>query len=838
MANQILPINHEYSVHSGVFAGVDDRIYMELNENGEYLYKSKSPINEQLLRRFNSVDIMSDYSDNEDVLARKLFSNIKSVKYDKTIGYYLDLYAGYVKESNFREKASSGGFGTWLLCELLRLGEIDGVIHPHAVDPGKNKGVLFKYRISKTEKEVRRGAKTSYYPMELSEVLKEVKGNPGKYAVVAISDFVTELRLLCEQNRVFRERIVYMIGLFNAHQKSTQYAEALAWKEGILPGDLESIDFRVKTKRSAGDYDYTVKGRKGKESITITKRMSDTTLSQWHLGFFKSKFSDFTDNAFNELADITLGDAWLPKYDKDPKGTNILVVRNPKLSKIIKNAVNENRVNLDVLSEKDIISSQGMTQHIINDLPYRLYSNRKHSKFTPKKRLLPSKKITSTRRRIQDLRNTIVHTNPAVYQEARRSNNYGIYDRFTFKMHQTSNYIYASGDQSTFFRKVERCLTVIKTKVRIRTRLRQLRHRLRISTRLRQVQSKVINSKIDGVIISLTSLFNYGNIIQRYALLRVLQINGYNFEPIMMPNYMDTSDKTIFGAMDSFVKRYICPKAYEDAKQYNYRNYIVGSDQVWRNWYGDDWKTFAPYFLDFVESDTSNKIAYGASFGVDTLAQAGINRGNQKKIKSLMRDFAHISVREPTGVSLVEQITGSTHTADVVLDPTLLLEAKDYSKLVGDSDISDSKRYRVFCYILDQSKEKQKFIQNTSKHFNNDCYILNPDVNKPYESVEFWLKGFRDADIVITDSFHGTVFAIINNKDFLIFSNHLRGNARFIGLLDSLGVGKDRLIDEENIGLFEIKKLEPINWTSVNRRLTELRTNSINWLISAIRNKK
>lgn len=837
MAKIILPINHEYSVHSGVFAGMDDSVYMELDDNGEYSYKLKSKINDELLMRFNKVDMMSDYSDNEDVIAERLFGGKKSLNYSETIGYYKDLYAGYVKESNFRERASSGGFGTWLLCELLRLNEIDGVIHPHAVDPKKNNGILFKYHISKSEKEIRKGAKTSYYPMELSEVLKEVKKTPGKYAVVAISDFITELRLLCEQESVFKERIIYMVGLFNAHQKTAKYAEALAWQQGVLPGDLEGIDFRVKTDRSAGDYDYKISGKKDQRSLTITKRMSETILSQWHLGFFKSKFSDFTDNAFNELADITLGDAWLPEYEKDPKGNNILVVRNLKLSKIIKNAIQEGRVKLDVLNEEKIISSQGMVQHIIKDLPYRLYRNIKLNKFTPIKRTLPSKSIAVSRRRIQDLRHAIVEKSAIVYKEARLSNNYGLYDNFTTRMHSRNNEIYTSSNLGSI-PKIVNHITWLKRKVRIRTRLKAFMYRVRVRTRLRQVRSKIMKGHREGVIISLTSLFNYGNIIQRYALRKILLKSGHIFESVIMPNYMDTSDRNIFGDMEDFVTKYIGTETYDTAKLQDYSNYIVGSDQVWRNWYGDDWQTFAPYFLEFIEDSSSNKIAYGASFGVGSLEQAGIGRSNKKQISSLMQKFNHISVREQTGVPLVEAITDNRRTADVVLDPTLLLEAKDYSKLINDSDAKNSKISRVFCYILDKSYEKLNFIHNVSGYFENDFYVLSPEVEKRYESVEFWLKGFRDADFVLTDSFHGTVFAIINNKDFMVFSNALRGNDRFEALLDSLGISRDRLINEEDIKHVDIKSLEPIDWKRVNTQLGVLRKNSINWLVDAIRSKK
>lgn len=329
MKKRLFEINHKYSVSSGVFAGIDKNFYMKLDEYGNYKYCYDKKISNDLLEKINKVDIMSDFSDNENVLADKIFGDIKDIKYNKLLGYYKSLYVGYVKESDFRNLGSSGGFGTWILCELLKNRLVDYVIHPQPVNPDDNDGILFKYKISKTESDIKKGAKSFYYPMELSEVLKIVEDKPGKYAVVGISDFITELRLLCEQKDIFKKRIVFMIGLFNAHQKSAKYIEALAWEQGIEPGSLKKVDFRVKSDSGeAWNYKHKLAGLKNGKKIIITKDLSKSSIQRWSMGFFKKRFSDFTDNAFNELADITLGDAWLQDYIKDPKGNNILIVRN------------------------------------------------------------------------------------------------------------------------------------------------------------------------------------------------------------------------------------------------------------------------------------------------------------------------------------------------------------------------------------------------------------------------------------------------------------------------------------------------------------------------------
>lgn len=373
----------------------------------------------------------------------------------------------------------------------------------------------------------------------------------------------------------------------------------------------------------------------------------------------------------------------------------------------------------------------------------------------------------------------------------------------------------------------------IRSRVRIRTRVHNLKHKVRIRTRIRTYRITQDNKKKDGLIITLNSVFNYGNVIQRYALKTVLKNSGYSLDSADVAVWSDEIDDSIFGEPRAFVRKYMGGVKFDTQNLQGYRNYVVGSDQVWRNWYGDDWGMFSPYFLEFVKSRRANKVAYAASFGVDNLAEAGVNEMNIDAIRPLMENFNSISVREESGVKLVKDIIGSATSAKLVLDPTLLLEKSDYSALIDDSDSKSAKTEKVFCYVLDETSEKEQFIRNFSAEYENDYRIFSPKFDQKYEPVEVWLKGFRDSEFVITDSFHGTVFAIINRKDFLVFNNPMRGSARFESLLDSLGISKDRLIDEKS-PVADLGSLRAINWTDVDKKLTTLRRDSKKWLIDSL----
>ena len=414
-------IENGYSVQSGVFGAINEKITTSLNEYGQYeAHFDASKLTEEELDSLAAVSAMSNHKLNEDVLGKKLFGDIKDIKHDDLLGYYTDLYAGYVTEGDYRANASSGGLGSWLLVQLLERKLIDGVIHVVPVDPSEENGLLFKYSISKTPEAIVAGAKSRYYPADLSEVLRTVKKTGGKYAITGIPSFITELRLLAEYDADFRQSIAFTIGLICGHQKSTKYAEALAWQHGIKPGDLISVNFRKKVEgQSSNRYISEFTGKIDGKTVTIVKDQDKLFASNWGHGFFKAKLSDFTDDVFNELADISLGDAWLPEYTKDSGGTNVIVVRNLLISEIIKEGLEGGALTLDTLAVERVVRSQsGLVHHNQDELPYRLYKKDQQHEWRPVKRFDASNHLPSLRKKVQDIREKIVEQSHRSYKEA------------------------------------------------------------------------------------------------------------------------------------------------------------------------------------------------------------------------------------------------------------------------------------------------------------------------------------------------------------------------------------------------------------------------------------
>lgn len=242
------------------------------------------------------------------------------------------------------------------------------------------------------------------------------------------------------------------------------------------------------------------------------------------------------------------------------------------------------------------------------------------------------------------------------------------------------------------------------------------------------------------------------------------------------------------------------------------------------------------YFLGFLSGDdTKRKIAYAASFGVDNLDDW--SQSELRDCRKLIQQFHAVSVREEQGLDLCQRLLG--HEAQWVLDPTMLLSKEQYLQLIPD-DI-EKKAPGVFCYFLDKDDKKTNFASRVGLHLGLsvshflpakfDELRYGPHDGYSFPSVEEWLAGFRDAAFVVTDSFHGTVFAILFGKPFLCIGNKKRGTARFTSLLRLFGL-EQRIIEADA----EISQtlLSPIDYKEVNGRLEEMRQSSTNFLRQAL----
>lgn len=377
----------------------------------------------------------SEKSINEDKLGQELFG--KDCAYHNKIGYFYQTLVGYVLEGDFRENGSSGGFGTWIVLELFRQNLIDGVLHIRERDNSDANSPIFSYKASLTENEIESGAKSRYYPVEMSQVLNFIRDNPGRYAIVGIPCFIKAVRLLAKKDKYIKERIKYCIGIVCGHLKSKHFADMFAWQCGIEPRHLVSINFRKKIeKNSANLYGIEVTGRQGTKEIKRYKVNNEFYGHDWGQGFFKYNACDYCDDVLAETADIAIGDAWLPQYIADSKGTNIIVIRNKEIAEICRNAYENNRISYDPATPEMVAESQNAgLRHRREGLAFRLYLKDQGKLWRPIKRVNANDKLLDERqKRIQEVRISLVDMSHKAFQIAYRKRDFNLFINQMFSL--------------------------------------------------------------------------------------------------------------------------------------------------------------------------------------------------------------------------------------------------------------------------------------------------------------------------------------------------------------------------------------------------------------------
>lgn len=361
---------------------------------------------------------------------------------------------------------------------------------------------------------------------------------------------------------------------------------------------------------------------------------------------------------------------------------------------------------------------------------------------------------------------------------------------------------------------------------------------------------------------------NYGGLLQCFALQKVLKSLGHDAWVVQRSyanrsiiwrifHYVRQTMKVLLGRKfvhllpskeikyirkntSNFISNYIEPttehiRTNKQLANFHFSNkfdaYVVGSDQVWRPCYSP---CITNYFFDFISpNEKVKRVAYAASFGVD---EWEFTEKETIICGDLLRLFNAVSVRENTAIALCSNNWGREDVIQV-LDPTMLLEKEDYIRIVEKENEPKSPG-NLFCYILDESSEKNQVVESIASRIDAVPFTQMPKCEITYEnlrdrlddcvypSVTAWLRAFVDADMVVTDSFHGCVFSIIFNKPFWVIGNEGRGLARFNSLL-SLFELQSRMINSSSM---PTDITDPIDWSQVNAIRRKWKETSLNFL--------
>lgn len=361
---------------------------------------------------------------------------------------------------------------------------------------------------------------------------------------------------------------------------------------------------------------------------------------------------------------------------------------------------------------------------------------------------------------------------------------------------------------------------------------------------------KQLNNVIDNFfhkkvgIITLSGNENYGNRLQNYALQETIKNMGFSVETIWVDNYpkkktiiqnlkfiykriFSKGKRVLIKNISPFTQKYINMSEhiiYSDSNlkylnnEYDY--FVVGSDQVWNYSSGIMGDHF---FLTF--SEFNKNIAYAPSFSVNT-----IPKNYKEKYSKLLNNIKYVSVRENNGKELVKELISKD--VPVVLDPTLLLDKENWLNLEKKPNFIKDKKY-IITYFLGGISESisSEILKMSNKEDLIIIDLMNLKKKQYLVSVNEFLYLINHANLVLTDSFHASVFSIIFETPFLVYerNNGYEMGSRINTLL-SITHLKERKIKSFN----DIDNIFRCDFTDAKKTLKKEKKKSLNFLKEAL----
>lgn len=352
-------------------------------------------------------------------------------------------------------------------------------------------------------------------------------------------------------------------------------------------------------------------------------------------------------------------------------------------------------------------------------------------------------------------------------------------------------------------------------------------------------------------IVTLFGNFNYGNRLQNYALYTVLTQMGHDVDTLvtlektsalksMFHKFFEKENGAIRlrskaerdrdAAFSKFTESLIPTRivasdgsgiSTELNEEYDY--FVVGSDQVWNPlWWGDslECRCANDYLLQF--ADANKRVAYSASFGLASLPENWV-----PSFREALGKYSDISVREDAGARIVEELTG--RKVPVTLDPTMLLTANQWRNI--EKPVACKQKY-VFQFNLGVQSDAQVKLAAELKSLGYEIIdYMNPKCRYFGGDPSDFLSYIDNADCVLTDSFHASVFSILFKRPFVVFDRkHANGsnmNSRINTLLQLCGL-------EERWGISNVTDALTCDYSEVEHAIDVRKADSNSYLLNAL----
>lgn len=348
---------------------------------------------------------------------------------------------------------------------------------------------------------------------------------------------------------------------------------------------------------------------------------------------------------------------------------------------------------------------------------------------------------------------------------------------------------------------------------------------------------------------------NYGANLQAYALCHICETLGYDAEQICyydsyrIKKFISLSYRAILGKKyyksNDFYVRKMAIKKFRDSiphskiyykttlKKANtkYDAFIVGSDQVWN----PSW-ILPAYTLEFAKQDKL-KISYAASMGREKLDDS-----QQEIFKDILSRMTSISVREKSGVEILEKLTDKR--IEWVLDPTLLLSEDEWNQVASDRIVNED---YVFCYYLGENENYRRIAKEYANRHGYKIITL-PYLSYQYRKADEGFGDYKLYDVspsdfislvkfsrfVFTDSFHASVFSHLYKKEFVVFSPEGKQSKVRMDSLTEMFNTQERHLIGNDFSANSIEHFQPIDYSNNETEYLNQKKKSIEFLKNSL----
>ena len=353
-----------------------------------------------------------------------------------------------------------------------------------------------------------------------------------------------------------------------------------------------------------------------------------------------------------------------------------------------------------------------------------------------------------------------------------------------------------------------------------------------------QICNIILFNRYDVCLITTFAAENYGAMLVAFAVNKILENLGYSVLMMQRPNPKGKDARLENSVPMNFAKKhYNISNVYfslNDLSVLNNHceNFVVGSDQLFSYILNME-----RAFLDFVDIN-KNKIAFATSFGRDEYLT---NDDIILKRKAQLHRFNHISLREK-GEKLCNEIFDIPDAVEL-LDPTQMIELDVYNELCKNVSLKETQKPYLLTYDLDITPEKTEAIKYVANKLGLEIVYIQPcfprdrhytdlKVYKDTYTPEEFLYLYKNASFVISDSYHGTLFAVKFNKPFISIMNVARGALRY-KFFERLNL-KHRIVGSPEEIYNNDELLKSVDFMQANKVIEQESVFAIDWLKNAL----